>query len=120
MAKHNFREIKAWQKAKSLPPIVYALTSNFPNEERYALTSQVKRAVVSISSNIAEGSGRKTTKYFSYFLDIAIGSAIELESEILVAFELDFINENDCKEVFTELDEVQKLIIGFQNYINKF
>jgi len=118
MTKHNFKEIIAWQKAKELTSIIYKLTREFPQEERYALTSQVKRAVVSISSNIAEGSGRRTTKDLSHFLDIAVGSAFELESELLVAIELEFIPEADCTLAFDKLDEVQKLIVGFQNYLN--
>ncbi len=119
MAKHNFKEIKAWQKAKSLVYIVYKLTRQFPAEEKYALTSQVKRAVVSISSNIAEGSGRNTNNDFAHFLDIALGSAFELESELLVAINLDFLTSNECENIFNQLDEVQKLIVGFQNYLRK-
>lgn len=119
MAKHNFREIKAWQKAIKLASVVYEITKSFPIEEKCALTSQVKRTVVSISSNIAEGSGRKTKKDFSHFLDMALGSAFELESEILVAIELEFISKEQCIELLVSLDEVEKLIIGFQNYINK-
>lgn len=119
MAKHNFKEIIAWQKAKKMTPIIYKLTKEFPDNEKYALTSQVKRAVVSISSNIAERSGRRTTKDLSHFLDIAIGSAFELESELLLAIDLEFLSENDCTIAFERLDEVQKLIVGFQNYINK-
>jgi len=119
MAKHNFKEIKAWQKAKALVPLVYHIVKVFPSDEKYALTSQIKRAAVSISSNIAEGSGRNTTNDFAHFLDIALGSAFELESELLVAIDLMFTNEEKCISIFKELDETQKLIVGFQNYLRK-
>lgn len=119
MAKHNFKEIKAWKKAKNIVSLVYKLTKIFPVDEKYALTSQVKRAVVSISSNIAEGSGRNTNNDFAHFLDIALGSAFELESELLIAIDLDFITSNDCENIFEQLDEVQKLIVGFQKYLRK-
>ncbi len=119
MAKHNFREIKAWQKALELTPDVYRLTNNFPEDEKYALTSQVKRAVVSISSNIAEGSGRNTDNDFAYFLDMALGSACELESDLLVALELKFLSAEQFQFIFEMITEVKKLIIGFQNFLRK-
>ncbi len=119
MAKHNFKEIKAWQKSINLLSIVYELVAKFPKDEKYALSSQIKRAVVSISSNIAEGSGRNTNNDFAHFLDMALGSAFELESEILAAIELKFITKGECEKLFAELDEVQKLIVGFQNFLRK-
>ncbi len=73
------------------------MVSNFPIEERYALTSQMKRAVISIPSNIAEGAGRESTKDFARFLDIANGSAFELETQIYLAFDLEFINKDKLK-----------------------
>jgi len=114
MSKHNFKQITAWKKAKKLVPVVYKVVAEFPVDERFALTSQIKRAVVSISSNIAEGSGRNTTNDFAHFLDIALGSAFELESELLVAIDLKFIDMGYLTDVFSLLSEVQKLIIGFQ------
>lgn len=117
MAKHRFKDIQAWQKARELVTLVYKLTGNFPIEEKYALTSQIKRAVVSIASNIAEGSGRNTNTDFAHFLDMAIGSAFELESDLLIAFDLNFINSDELERISTALDEVQKLIVGFQKHI---
>ena len=119
MAKHNFKEIIAWQKARKLAVPVYKIVSGFPSGEKYALTSQIKRAVVSISSNIAEGSGRNTNNDFAHFLDIALGSAFELESELLVAIDLGFTDEQASQHLFLELDEIQKTIVGFQNYLRK-
>lgn len=117
--KHNFKEIIAWQKAKGIVKEVYVLANKLPVEEKYALASQIKRAVVSISSNIAEGSGRNADADFAHFLDMALGSAYELESELLVALELDFITFENCNNVFTKLMEVEKLIVGFQTKLRK-
>jgi four helix bundle protein len=114
MGKHNFKELKAWQKALSIVPMVYKLVLKFPEDEKFALTSQIKRAVVSISSNIAEGSGRGTNKDFAHFLDFALGSSYELESELLVAVELNYITLTSCDEIFNNLIEIQRLITGFQ------
>ncbi|MGE4287693.1 MAG: four helix bundle protein [Salinivirgaceae bacterium] len=114
MGKHNFKELKAWQNALSIVPMVYKLVLKFPEDEKFALTSQIKRAVVSISSNIAEGSGRGTNKDFAHFLDFALGSSYELESELLVAVELNYITLTNCDEIFNNLIEIQRLITGFQ------
>lgn len=81
---HQFKELTVWQKAVDLATDVYRYTKNFPAEEKFGLTSQIRRSVVSISSNIAEGVGRKSKKEFKHFLDIAYGSASELETQLLV------------------------------------
>ena len=85
MTIHNFRELLAWQKAMQLTKDVYTLTQSFPAEERFALTSQIQRAAVSIPSNIAEGAGRPTQKELVHFLSFSLGSAYELETELLLA-----------------------------------
>lgn len=110
---HNFKEIIAWEKSRDLVVNVYKLTRKFPSDEKFALTSQVKRAAVSISSNIAEGAGRKTNKDFARFLDISLGSAYELESQLINAKDLDFITKNEYNIIYKQLSEVQKLINGF-------
>jgi len=115
MRKHNFKELKVWQKARKLVVDVYKITKYFPEEEKYALTSQVKRSVVSISSNIAEGAGRGTEKDFAHFLDISYGSANELESQLINAIDLEFINKEQLTQVYSLLMEVQKMIYTFQN-----
>ncbi|MGD9994133.1 MAG: four helix bundle protein [Salinivirgaceae bacterium] len=119
MAKHRFKDIQAWQKARELVTLVYRYTGKFPTEEKYALTSQIKRAVVSIAANIAEGSGRNTDVDFAHFLDMAIGSAFELESDLIIAYDLNFIKLEDKEQLFLVLDEVQKLIVGFQKHLRK-
>ena len=110
---HNFKEIIAWKKSRDLVVNVYKLTRKFPSDERFALTSQVKRAAVSISSNIAEGAGRKTNKDFARFLDISLGSAYELESQLINAQDLNFITTDEYNVIYQQVSEVQKLINGF-------
>lgn len=114
MPTHYFKNIKAWQKARELVPIVYKVVNKFAQDEKYALVSQIKRSTVSISSNIAEGSGRSTNADFSHFLDIALGSTFELESQLIISTDLGFAENEQITEIMGVLEETQKLIIGFQ------
>ncbi len=111
---HNFKELKVWQKGRSFVKEIYLASSKFPPEERYALTSQMKRAVVSIPSNIAEGAWRETAKEFARFLNIANGSAFELETQIYLAFDLEFINEEKLNNFLDKIEEIEKMIYGFK------
>ena len=90
---HNYKELKVWQKGRELVKFIYELTKKFPKEEIYALTSQVRRAVISIPSNIAEGAGHFSNKEFSRFLEIAYASSCELDTQIILALDLEFINQ---------------------------
>jgi four helix bundle protein len=110
---HNFKNIIAWQKARALVKEVYLLLKKFPKEELYDLVSQIKRAVVSVPSNIAEGSGRGSNKEFSRFLDIAIAS-YEVETQLILSFDLNYISEGELNLISEKTSEVQKLIYGFQ------
>jgi four helix bundle protein len=92
---HNFKELNCWQEAKDFSVIVYKITSNFPSSEIYGITSQIKRSAISIPSNIAEGAGRNTKKDFSRCIAIALGSSFELETQFIIASELNFIAEED-------------------------
>ena len=89
---------------------VYTLTQSFPADERFALTSQIQRAAVSIPSNIAEGAGRPTQKELVHFLSFSLGSAYELETELLVAKDLNYISESQSKQINENVIEVQKLV----------
>jgi len=112
---HNFRELKVWQKSISLVKHVYLLTRLFPKEEVYGLTTQIRRCAVSISSNIAEGCGRGTNKQLAQFLDIAHGSSCELETQLIIANELDYIENSQFIDLADDIHEVQRMIIGFKN-----
>lgn len=115
---HNFKNIIAWQKARTLVKETYLVTSKFPKEELYGLTSQVRRSVVSIASNIAEGSGRNSDKDFSRFLDMAIGSSFELETQLILGLDLNYILMEELTSISEKVIEVQKLIYGFQKTLN--
>jgi four helix bundle protein len=105
---HQFKELTVWQKAVSLATDVYTYTKDFPPAEKFGLTSQIRRSVVSISSNIAEGAGRKSKKEFRRFLDIAYGSASELETQLIVAQNLDFIKADHYKILSEKINEFRK------------
>ncbi|MBT3302198.1 MAG: four helix bundle protein [Bacteroidetes bacterium] len=110
---HNFRELKIWVESIQLTTDVYKLTSKFPKSEQYNLISQINRSSVSIPSNIAEGSSRRTTKGFIQFLDIALGSTYELETQLIIAGKLDYIQSNNLSEILNKTIEIQKMINGF-------
>jgi four helix bundle protein len=109
---HNYKELKVWLKARELVKFIYKLTTKFPKEEIYGLTSQMRRAVISISSNIAEGSGFSSNKEFNRFLEISYSSASELETQIILSFDLDFISEIEFNEGNERINEVQKMLKG--------
>lgn len=116
---HNFKELNIWKRSIKVAVAVYKIASTFPSSERYELTSQVKRAVVSIASNIAEGAGRNTDKEFNYFLGVAIGSSFELYTQLVIAGELELVKEDVLPPVLNELEEIQKMIRGFKETLNK-
>ena len=93
---------------------VYVITRKFPDDERFGLTSQFRRAVVSISLNIAEGSGRTTNKEFSHFLDTSFGSALEVENLIFLSLDLEFISQKSHDELLEKISEIQRMLKSFQ------
>lgn len=110
----SYKDLLIWQKGIKIVCLVYHLVKSFPQEELYALTSQLKRAAVSIPSNIAEGYGRNTDKSFSHFLDISRGSLFEIETQLLIAGELGFItNQILYKEILSQIEEESKMINAF-------
>jgi four helix bundle protein len=115
---HNFKELKIWQKARLLVKNCYALLLVFPKEEKFGLISQIQRAVVSIPANIAEGSGKSSSKDFCRYLEIAISSAFELETLILLANDLDFVDDDKSAPIIASTQEIQKMIFSFKNTIN--
>lgn len=92
---HNYKELKIWQRSVELTTTVYSITQNFPKSEQYGLVQQIRRAVVSISSNIAEGAGRKTNKEFGYFLNIAYRSLHELETQLIISVNLGYFGKGE-------------------------
>ena len=116
---HNFKELKVWQISRELVKNIYLATLEFPHEEKYGLISQIRRASISVSSNIAEGSGRGTNKDFSRFLNISLGSAYELETQLILAFDLEIIKQQIFENILTQINEVQKMLHGLIRSLNK-
>ena len=108
MQVHNYEKLTVWQKAMDLVEAVYKETVVFPESEKYGLVSQMRRAAVSIPSNIAEGSRRSTKKDFRHFLIIAFGSGSELETQIKIAIRIGFLKKDSTMGVL--LDEVMKML----------
>ena len=115
---NSFRNLNAYIKAKELVSIVYALIKNFPKEEQYALCDQLRRAVISITSNIAEGSGRMTIKDQSHFYTMAYGSLMEVLAQLDVACDLGYITKEEFQHIENLVDIEAKLLTGLINKRN--
>ena len=113
----NFKNLKVWEKGIDLVVNIYNKTESFPKEEVYGITSQIKRSAISIPSNIAEGSGRGTGKDFNRFLGIALGSSYELETQLIIANRLNFLDNASFSLLNSQVDEEQKMIIGLQKHL---
>ena len=116
--RHNFKRLKIWQMAMETATIIFDLTTDFPNEERFGLVSQINRCAVSIPSNIAEGSSR-TNKSFSHFLDISLGSSFELQTQLILANSRKYITNENLAFLENKLEEFQKATMIFQNTLNQ-
>jgi four helix bundle protein len=113
----NYRNLIAWQKAKTLALSIYSCTRVFPNYETYGLSSQMQRAAVSISSNIAEGKGRYSQKEFVHFLYLARGSLLELETQLSIAHDLNYLNQSSFAKLESQTEELGRILNGL---INRF
>ena len=112
----NYTELEVWIYGRKLVKAVYQLTSKFPSNEVFGLTSQIKRCAVSVPSNIAEGLGRQTTKDTTHFLYISRGSLYELETQLFLALDLGFISEDQLNKITIDITSTKKLLNGFINY----
>ncbi|SDR87224.1 four helix bundle protein [Gramella sp. MAR_2010_147] len=110
-----FKELKVWQKSIDLVTETYLKSQKFPKEETYGLTSQIRRAAISVPSNIAEGCGRKSEKDFFNFLGIALGSAFELETQFTIARKLNFLSETEFSGLESEIQHIQNMLIKLQS-----
>lgn len=119
MIVRSYQDLIAWQKSMDLVEKVYAVTWQFPKEELYCLTTQLRRAVISIPSNIAEGQGRNSSKEFVHHLSIAYGSLMETETQLLIGTRLNYATIENIKEVFEQSAEVGRLINGLSNSIER-
>ncbi|MFC1818269.1 four helix bundle protein [Thermodesulfobacteriota bacterium] len=108
----NFKELKVWEKAYQLCLDLYKATAEFPNEEKYGLSSQMRRSAISIPSNIAEGYGRKTIPDYVRCLYIAYGSTCELETQTLLSGDLNYLNKADQSSLLEKIKEVERMLMA--------
>ncbi len=106
----TYKDLIVWQKSMEVVEIVFKETKSFPGSELYGLVSQMKRAAVSIPSNIAEGFGRNSPKEFAQFYSISYGSALELETQLIITKRIGYLNEEGYKKITALLDEVLKML----------
>src|ERR1044071_9690091 len=108
----DFRQLKVWEKSHQLALSVYKATKEFPKEELYELTSQLRRASMSIPTNIAEGCGRNTDADFARFLQMAMGSVSETEYQLSLARDLEFLSSNEHEKLQNEVEEVKRMLVS--------
>ena len=113
----NYRDLEVWKKSIKIVKEIYVLTEVFPEEEKFGLVAQIRRAAVSIPSNIAEGSARYSDKDSSRFIDIAIGSIAELETQLIISEELGFVEQ--INELLDELKQINSMAIGLKKFYMK-
>jgi four helix bundle protein len=111
---NNFRNLDVWNKAVELATYVYQMTESFPKAETYGLISQMRRSAISISSNIAEGAGRESKKEFNQFLNISTGSCYELETQLTISQNLNFLNDAEYEDIKEKLIEIQKMLYALR------
>ena len=114
----NFKELKIWQKGFQIAVNSFKFTETFPREQKFGISVQITKSAVSIPSNIAEGSSRSSEKDYSRFLEISLGSSFELETQLLIAGAVNYGNSELRNEILKDVDEEQKMLIGFMNKLN--
>ncbi len=115
----NYTELDVWKCSRELVKLVYVLTKSFPKDELYALTNQIRRSVISVPSNIAEGIGRQSNKETIHFLFIAKGLLQEVETQLYLSYDLEYILKKDLDEILKKVISNKKLLNGFINYYKK-
>lgn len=115
----GYEDLEAWQKAMDLVEAIYALTARFPDTERYGLTSQLRRAAVSVPSNIAEGDGTGSDGLFLMHVRRARGSVSEIETQLRIARRLRFTDASEVERLLAQTREVARLVTGFRRYLER-
>jgi four helix bundle protein len=115
----SYKELDVWKQSRVLVKNIYELTKKFPKEEQYGLTSQIRRAVISVPSNIAEGCGRNHSKDSIQFFFVARGSIYELETQLILSQDLGFVTKEDAEQSLNQAIRCKKLLNGFINYFQK-
>jgi four helix bundle protein len=112
----SFEKLEVWLEAKEFSKMIYDITSNFPDTEKFGLTSQLRRASISIASNIAEGSARKSYKDKAHFTTMAFGSAVEVLNQLIISFELNFVSEVNYLKIREKLESITNKLNALRNY----
>jgi four helix bundle protein len=112
---HRFKDLEIWKLSRSFCRDIYEITSLFPSDEKFGLINQLRRAGVSVPSNIAEGASRKSNRDFSRFLEIAIGSCYEIETQLLISYDLNYIKEEDLNKLLHKLEAIVKMTSKFKS-----
>ncbi len=115
---HNFKQLRIWQDSIDLVENIYLETKSFPKNEEYGLTSQMRRCSVSVPSNIAEGSGRGSDKDFKRFLSISLSSSFELETQLIIANRLGFVESGNFENSIEKIRKLQKMIFSFRKKLS--
>jgi four helix bundle protein len=115
----NFRNLLVWQKSMSLTTKIYNLTKQFPKEEFFGLTSQIRRSSISIPSNIAEGFGRDSNKEYLRFLNISIGSLFEMQTQLEIAKNIQYLNEEEFNNLYENSREIERMLVSFISKIKE-
>ena len=114
---HRFKELEIWKKSCIFCKDIYKVTADFPDVEKFGLVNQLRRASISVPSNIAEGASRESSKEFSRFSEIANGSCYEIETQLLISNDLDFIGTKKLERLQAELESIIKMISKFRSII---
>ena len=115
----NFRNLLIWQKSISLTTKIYNSTKNFPKEEIFGLTSQIRRSSISIPSNIAEGFGRDSNKEYLRFLNISIGSLFEMQTQLEIAKNIQYLNDEEFNNLYDDSREIERMLVSFISKIKE-
>jgi four helix bundle protein len=115
----GFEKLEVWQKAIELADNVYAVTRRFPDDERFGLTSQLRRAAVSVAANIAEGSGRSSKKDFARFVEIAYGSLMEVVSHLAIATRQRMMGEDEYEGLYKKVEQLVRMLSGLRNSLSR-
>jgi four helix bundle protein len=116
--KHNFRKLNIWNDGMELVFKTYKMTKTFPSEEKFNLVSQINRCAVSIPSNIAEGTSKSSEKHFKNYLETSIGSAFEWETQLIIAYKLNYISKEKFEELENTIQKLQNMIHSFSNRLS--
>ena len=115
---HDYKKLRLWQQSIELVKEIYKLTKNSPSEEKFGLTNQIRRSVVSVPSNIAEGAGRNTKGEFKNFLGVANGSLFELETQLIISKDMNYLKDYNLNLLLPKIDMLQKMIYNLIKSVN--